>query len=335
MRLHHLNCISTCPLGGRLMDGHSATIVERGHLACHCVLVETDDGLVLIDTGLGLRDVADPKGRLSGFFLLLVRPEFREKMTAVRQITRMGFNASDVRHIVLTHLDFDHAGGLDDFPQAKVHLLARERDYAAQQKTWLDRQRFRPQQWSTSGHWLTYAAMDGEPWMGFDCVRELAGLPPDILLVPLPGHTHGHTGIALRSAGRWHLLAGDAYFHHQEMDPQHPHCTPGLRFYQWMMEKDRAMRLGNQNRLRALRHQHRDEVELFCSHDVIEFERLSGRSARLPAEAMTREDPSGRSAAPGDGGTQRWTEDDDDHAPHPGLFPHQRPPGTDGHRPRL
>jgi glyoxylase-like metal-dependent hydrolase (beta-lactamase superfamily II) len=59
----------------------------------------------------------------------------------------LGFSPRDVRHIVLTHLDFDHAGGLDDFPWAMVHLLRRERDHALKQRTWLDRQRFRPQQW--------------------------------------------------------------------------------------------------------------------------------------------------------------------------------------------
>ena len=62
MRLHHLNCISTCPVGGHLMDGRSRCLVCRGHLACHCILVEPPDGgLILIDTGLGLRDVHDPK----------------------------------------------------------------------------------------------------------------------------------------------------------------------------------------------------------------------------------------------------------------------------------
>ncbi len=62
MRIHHLNCISTCPLGGRLMDGRSDGILERGSLTCHCLLVETADSLVLVDTGMGLRDVADPQG---------------------------------------------------------------------------------------------------------------------------------------------------------------------------------------------------------------------------------------------------------------------------------
>ncbi|HLM75875.1 MAG TPA: hypothetical protein VK459_24360, partial [Polyangiaceae bacterium] len=98
MRVHHLNCISTCPLGGKLMDGFSSGSL-RGRLACHCLLVEAGSQLVLIDTGFGLRDVADPFGRLSKFFLALVRPELREEMTAYRQIQRLGYDPRDVRHI--------------------------------------------------------------------------------------------------------------------------------------------------------------------------------------------------------------------------------------------
>lgn len=108
MRVHHLNCISSCPLGGRLMDHRSNSL--RGKLACHCLLVESDQGLVLLDTGFGLRDVEDPRARLSAFFLRLLDPDFREELTAVRQIEALGYSASDVQHIVLTHLDFDHAG---------------------------------------------------------------------------------------------------------------------------------------------------------------------------------------------------------------------------------
>ncbi|BDU17818.1 MBL fold metallo-hydrolase [Lysobacter auxotrophicus] len=285
MRIHHLNCISTCPLGGGLMDGRTHGILERGQLACHCVLVETPRGLVLIDTGLGLRDVAHPRARLSAFFLALLAPDLREQMTAVRQITRMGFDARDVRDIVLTHLDFDHAGGLDDFPQARVHLLATERGYAMKQKTWLDRQRFPPQQWSTQGNWIVYASGVGEDWLGFDAVRDLHGLPPEILMVPLPGHTYGHTGVAIDGDDGWKLLAGDAYFCHHEMEPQ-PTCTPGLRFYQWMMEKDRKARLANQARLRELCARDGAHVRIFCSHDPVEFEVASGRRIDEPAVSV-------------------------------------------------
>ncbi|MED5617682.1 MBL fold metallo-hydrolase [Ideonella sp. BN130291] len=283
MRIHHLNCISSCPLGGRLMDGRTPSVLQRGQLCCHCLLLETDQGLVLVDTGFGLKDVRNPRQRLSAFFLALLSPDFREEMTAVRQIERLGFRACDVRHIVLTHLDFDHAGGLDDFPLARVHLMQHERDEATAQRTWLDRQRYRPQQWGGRMHWQAYRAGSGEPWFGFQAVRELAGLPPEVLLVPLPGHTHGHAGVAIRSGGRWLLQTGDAYFHHGEMDVERPWCTPGLRLYQTLMEKDRTLRLANQERLRYLKRDHGGEVQLLCAHDPVEFEALAGRRSGQPA----------------------------------------------------
>ena len=61
MQIRHLNCISTCPLGGALMDRHTRGV--RGRLSCHCLLVEAGEFLVLFDTGFGLRDVVDPSSR--------------------------------------------------------------------------------------------------------------------------------------------------------------------------------------------------------------------------------------------------------------------------------
>lgn len=283
MRIHHLNCISSCPLGGRLMDGISKSALERGHLTCHCLLIEGDNGLILVDTGYGLRDVVDPHSRLSEFFLWQLKPDFREEMTAFRQIQRLGFDPRDVRDILLSHLDFDHAGGLDDFPWAKVHMLQVEKDEAAAQKTWLDRQRFRPQQWSTRENWKLYQAGEGENWFGFSKVHALDGLSDDVALVPLIGHTFGHAGIAVRQDEHWLFYAADAYFYHEEMNVKDPRCTPGLRLYQTMMEKDRKSRLWNQRRLRELVSDRSREIEVFCAHDPVEFERLAQRSIHEPA----------------------------------------------------
>ncbi|HEY4368728.1 MAG TPA: MBL fold metallo-hydrolase [Steroidobacteraceae bacterium] len=263
------------------MDGHTRGL--RGRLACHCLLLELAESLVLIDTGFGLRDVAAPSQRLSSFFVALLSPDFREQMTARRQIEQLGFSARDVRHIVLTHLDFDHAGGLDDFPAAQVHMLHAERVSAFARTTLLDQMRYRPQQWSTRDRWQTYSPLQGESWFGFECVRQLSGIPPEILLVPLIGHTLGHAGVAIRaSASQWLLQAGDAYFYSEEMNLERPYCTPGLRFYQWMMEKDRTQRLRNQERLRNLKLTHGTEVRILSSHDVLEFETAAQHAVAAP-----------------------------------------------------
>jgi glyoxylase-like metal-dependent hydrolase (beta-lactamase superfamily II) len=252
------------------------------------MLIEHESGLILVDTGLGLNDVAEPRTRLGAFLRALAAPELREEMTAVRQIAALGFDPLDVRHIVLTHLDFDHAGGLDDFPGARVHLLQGEYDRAVAQRSWLDRQRYRPAQWSTQNHWLTYESGEGEPWFGFDCVRHLAGVPDDVLLVPLLGHTFGHCGVAVKDDDRWQLLAGDAYFFHRELDVT-PYCPWGLRLYQSLLEKDHSARSWNQERLRQLKTDHGREIEIFSSHDVIEFERVSCRSTERPALPLLTE----------------------------------------------
>ena len=76
-QIRHLNCISTCHVGGKLMDGRTPSLIGRAELACHCLLLQADDALILIDTGLGTKDVADPHSRLSRLFLSLLSPELR------------------------------------------------------------------------------------------------------------------------------------------------------------------------------------------------------------------------------------------------------------------
>ena len=276
MRIHHLNCGTDCPLGGALFDGRSAGLL--GHLVCHCLLIETDaHGLVLVDTGYGLRDVAHPhhrpEPRITLPWRMMLNIRLRESDTAIRQIETLGFRPSDVRHIVVTHLDFDHAGGLEDFPNAVVHVMAREYDDATGSHVGIvSRNRWRSRQLNDVKNWRRYGAR-GEPWFGFDAVRDLDGLPPEILLVPLPGHTWGHAGVAVcRDDGRWLLHAGDAYFYRGEMRQARRHCTPGLRAYQRLMEVDAVSRMGNQERLRMLSIDHRDKVDVTCAHDPVELE---------------------------------------------------------------
>lgn len=129
-----------------MFDGFSPGLTAS--LVCHCLLIETEQhGLVLVDTGFGSCDVLEPRKRLSFFFMTLNNIKFERRFTAVEQIRQLGFAPQDVRHILLTHLDFDHAGGLEDFPEAQVHVLQREMDAARSTHSFVGHQRYRHAQW--------------------------------------------------------------------------------------------------------------------------------------------------------------------------------------------
>jgi glyoxylase-like metal-dependent hydrolase (beta-lactamase superfamily II) len=277
MRIHHLNCGSHCPVGGAIFDGSSRGLFAHG--VTHCLLIETAHGLVLVDTGYGLQDVQHPRARLAWTWPTVLNAQLRERDTALRQIEALGYTARDVRHIVLTHLDFDHAGGIEDFPHARVHVMEAERAAAERKRRgFVTRQRYRPLQWDGVRDWRTYAA-GGEPWFGFEAVRSLDGLPPEILMVPLSGHTAGHAGVAIATPQGWLLHAGDAYLHRAQMDLAAPHCPWGLAVYERIMDTDRPARRSNQQRLHDLKRDEGSRVELFCSHDARSFHDLRSRTS--------------------------------------------------------
>jgi glyoxylase-like metal-dependent hydrolase (beta-lactamase superfamily II) len=260
-----------------MFDGSSKGVLAN--ICTHCLLVETADCLLLVDTGYGLKDVLGTSARrlpLTWPFLLNTR--LREQDTAIRQVEAMGFSARDVRHIVLTHLDFDHAGGIADFPEATVHLLSGERHTAENARGFVARQRYRPSMWKDVRDWRLYEAQ-GEAWFGLRSVRDLDGLPAEILMVPLPGHTLGHAGVAIRSEGRWLLNAGDSFMYDGQLDIANPHCPVGSKAYQAVMSTDRRARLDNMAKLRELKRHHGSEVSIFASHDNMQF--LAMRGATL------------------------------------------------------
>ena len=253
--VHHLNCASFHPpLAGRMVT--------------HCLLVEGDDGLTLVDTGLGTADLADPR-RLGRAFRALLRPLLRPEETAVAQLEALGHDPRDVTDIVLTHLDLDHAGGVGDFPRARVHVHESELA-AARAPQGMEHGRYLAAQWQDAD--LVTHTSAGEEWLGLAAVTVLRD---DLLLVPLHGHSRGHAGVAVRRPdGRWLLHAGDAYFHPGDLTV--PPTTPRtFRITQRVLAQDDRTRLANQERLATLAADH-PEVTVFCAHDPGELAALAG-----------------------------------------------------------
>ena len=270
-RIHHLDCATLCPASAALINDHGA-LFQRGRMVCHCLLIEGDDGLCLVDTGLGTEDLAAPAARLGRAFAAVVAPVLRVESTALHQVRALGFSPADVRHVVPTHLDLDHAGGLPDFPHAEVHVFAPEHAAALDPPTRLERERYRAVHFRHGPRWVVHEDLDGERWFGFSRVRALAG-SPEVLLVPLVGHTRGHVGVAVRTEGGWLLHAGDAYFNHHEMDA-HPSCPPGLALFQRIVAVDDVARRENQARLRDLVRRE-PSVAVFSAHCPVELASLA------------------------------------------------------------
>jgi len=276
MHIHHVNCGTMCPAGKRIIAGEGG-LFERAQMVCHVLIVETGDGLVLIDTGLGSADVADP-GRLGRGFLRRSAPRLDPAETALAHVRRLGFQPGDVRHIVPTHLDLDHVGGISDFPDATVHVFADEHAAAMSPRGPSKRYGYRPAQWAHGPRWRPHRVA-GDRWLGFEAVRVLPGVSPEIALVPLVGHSEGHCGVAVRDGDRWLLHAGDAYFSHLEVAPDAPRSPLGLAYFQLRRSTSNSARRANQRRLRQLVRDHGHEVDVFCAHDAVELDRHQGRGA--------------------------------------------------------
>ncbi len=266
--IRHLDCASMRPrlsFGGRLTP-------QR--MVAHCLLVEGERGLTLVDTGFGTTDIAER--RMGAGFVALMGLVLDPARTALAQVRAAGHDPADVTRIVLTHLDLDHAGGLGDFPGAEVHVFGEELAAARARATIKERQRYAPAQWSHGPRWMEHGEA-GESWLGFDGVQPI---DDDLLLVPLRGHTRGHSGVAVRRpGGGWFLHAGDSYFCRDELLPQ-PRCPLGLSLFQRAMATDNAARLANQERLRTLHADHGpaspEQVHVVSAHDAAEFDALTG-----------------------------------------------------------
>lgn len=252
-----------CPIGSGWLTG------ARG-MCCHCLLIESDDGLVLVDTGLGTADLAEPGRRLGRVFTAGMGLDRDPAQTARAQVERLGFKVEDVRHLILTHLDLDHAGGLSDFPRARVHLTVAEHDAALARATTVERMRYRLEQWAHGPEWSPHAPV-GEEWHGFAAVSPIEGLREQVLMVPVSGHTRGHAAVAVRDGAGWLLHCGDAYFHHDELGADGRKCPRGLDLFQKWIAMDRTAWAANQARLRELALGADGEVRLFCAHDPHEL----------------------------------------------------------------
>ena len=249
MKVHHLNC-GTIDMPGAPM-------------VCHVLLAETDNGLVLVDTGFGSDDCTDP-GRL-GAIRHVMRPRLLQTETAATQVESLGFRRQDVRHIVTTHFDLDHIGGLADFPDAQVHVTAAEALGAIHAPSRREKVRYRAEQWA-HGPKLVEHTPDGEAWRGFAAAQPLDDIAPGIVLIPMPGHTRGHAAVAVDAGHRWVLHCGDAFYYAGTIDGRSK-VPFVLRAQESMFAFNRKQAQANHQRLAELHRLQEPDLIIVSAHD--------------------------------------------------------------------
>ncbi len=160
--------------------------------ALNCLLIETPAGRVLVETGIGERITEKVRD--------MRRVEGDPILPALRLA---GFDPGSVDVVAMSHLHFDHAGGLLDadgrkaFPRAMI---------VAQRAEWEVALDDNPR--NTAGYdqpelrlvreWGAEGAADGE--------REVL---PGVTVVPTGGHTGGHQGVVVRGRDRTVAFFGD------------------------------------------------------------------------------------------------------------------------------
>ncbi|OJJ23118.1 MBL fold hydrolase [marine bacterium AO1-C] len=250
IRIHHLNCV----------DIQSP---QFGKAIGHCLLLETTEKLVLIDTGVGWLDTQAPAQRIGQQMLDLVGFQFNEQQTAIKQIEALGLNPAKITDCVISHLDNDHIGGLADFPAAKIHVSFEEYESFKSGNP-----RYLSIPLAHEPSIITYPK-SSETWFGFEARRLTIDFEMPMFLIPLFGHTLGHCGVAFQYQNHWVFYVGDAYYLKAELlDDNHP-----VNELAKLRADDDIVRLETLNKLRKLAKEN-PTIEMFGYHDPVEFPTL-------------------------------------------------------------
>lgn len=178
---------------------------NRIPLALRCLLVETPDELVLIETGLGNKE--DPKFQAIYGVDNAASPgsEFVDRLQEA--IHEAGFRPDDVSLVINTHLHFDHAGGntfRDD--EGEVHLSFPGARYFVQRGEW---------EYAHATNERTQASYlphNFDPVQVEDRLHLLEGegeVVPGISVLPTPGHCPWHQSVIVRSGDETACFLGD------------------------------------------------------------------------------------------------------------------------------
>ena len=182
-------------------------IFDDNHDAPHAMdyfmwVLRRGDEVILVDTGYDQPEAASRE-----------RPILLDPREALKPL---GLRAEDITQLIITHLHYDHAGGLHLFPNATIHLQAAEMAYAtgpcmchgALQMPFTADHICEAVQRVYSGRCMFYEG-DGEVAEG-------------VTVHCLGGHSRGLQAVRVRTKAGWLCLASDATHFYENVFEQKP-----------------------------------------------------------------------------------------------------------------
>lgn len=221
-------------------------------------------GPVLVDTGLHASVATDPRDNLGALGARMYAIRMRPEQAIPAQLEALGVDAHAVGVVVMTHLHYDHASGVSQFPQATFVVTRAEWQAASSGGTF---QGYRARQFDHAFDWRTIDYEAGGELVGsFAAFGRSVDLFGDgsVRLVSTPGHTPGHQSLVVRLHDRELLLTGDAAYRRRTIDPgERPLLIADEhRFVRSLGEIRRYLRLT-------------PSAEVICGHDPDAWPRLA------------------------------------------------------------
>jgi glyoxylase-like metal-dependent hydrolase (beta-lactamase superfamily II) len=163
-------------------------------------VIEHPDGVALFDSGLPAAMLDREDSYLKALQGQELDVSLTPEETLTRHLERLDIDPARVRHVVVSHLHFDHAGGLKEVPNAT--LVVQRREWEAGFEPELSQKYGLRKRYFDLGHQVTL--VDGE--------HDLFG-DGSVVCVPSYGHTPGHQSLRVRGGQGDHILIADACYH--------------------------------------------------------------------------------------------------------------------------
>jgi N-acyl homoserine lactone hydrolase len=183
-------------------------------------------GAILVDTGLHPSVGADPRENFGNLAARIARPQLGAGEDVPAQLRGRGLEPSQIAVVVMTHLHFDHASGISEFPRS-TFVVSEDEWVAATTDRRPALRGYRPPHYD---HAFDYRTVDFHrggisSYATFGRTFDLFG-DGSIRLAYTPGHSAGHQCVIAHLRERDFVIGGDVIYTYRQLEDAPPPPRP-------------------------------------------------------------------------------------------------------------